>query len=177
MKIAPGIADNPPTRLFRAHGKLYGCNKAGGGAQFTATFVMTQATCSNLSMSGVAQFEWADGGHSTVFLAYHPQAERTEEAVRERLDHRRAMFQGLDRERVGALHRGLQRQRRQLQRRQPAEADQVLEHAELPAADAEHHEHHDATGHDPTTTPNTPPATVPDTNPGTVPVDRDAAAR
>ena len=35
---------------------------------------MSQATCSNLSMSGVAHFDWADGGHSTAFLAYHPQA-------------------------------------------------------------------------------------------------------
>ncbi len=73
MNITPGISDNPADQMVAAHGKLYGCNKAGGGAQFTATLVMTQATCSNLSMSGVAQFEWADGGHSTAFLSYHPQ--------------------------------------------------------------------------------------------------------
>ena len=73
-----------------AHGKLYGCNKAGGGAQFTASFVMSQATCANLSMSGVAQFDWADGGQSTVFPRVSPTGQRTEEAVRERLDHRRA---------------------------------------------------------------------------------------
>jgi hypothetical protein len=74
MKIAPGIEDNAADQAVSAHGKLYGCNKAGGGAQFTATYVMSQATCSDLSMSGVAHFDWADGGQSTVFLAYHPQA-------------------------------------------------------------------------------------------------------
>src|SRR5579862_3345423 len=73
MKVSPGIQDSPADQVVSAHGKLYGCNKAGGGAQFDATFQMTQATCSNLSMSGVAAFEWADGGHSTAFLAYHPQ--------------------------------------------------------------------------------------------------------
>jgi hypothetical protein len=73
MNIRPGISDNPADQMVQAHGKLYGCNKAGGGAQFTATLLMTQATCSNLAMSGVAQFEWADGGHSTAFLSYHPQ--------------------------------------------------------------------------------------------------------
>ena len=82
MNISPGISDNPADQMVSAHGKLYGCNKAGGGAQFTATLLMTQATCSNLAMSGVAQFEWADGGHSTAFLSYHPQTDRAEEAVR-----------------------------------------------------------------------------------------------
>ena len=74
MAIAPGISDNPGDQNVSAHGKLYGCNKAGGGAQYTASLVMTQATCANLEMSGVAQFEWANGQHSTAFLAYHPQA-------------------------------------------------------------------------------------------------------
>jgi hypothetical protein len=74
MQISPGIDDSPADQNVSATGKLYGCNKAGGGAQFSANFQMAQATCSNLAMSGDAEFEWADGEHSTAFLTFNPQA-------------------------------------------------------------------------------------------------------
>ncbi|MGO9875583.1 MAG: hypothetical protein ACLPVY_17505 [Acidimicrobiia bacterium] len=74
MTISPGIENSPADQNVAAHGKLYGCNKAGGGAQFSASFQMSQATCSNLAMSGVAQFDWADGETSTAFLTVNPQA-------------------------------------------------------------------------------------------------------
>jgi len=74
LRITPGVQNTPADQIVSAHGKIYGCNKAGGGAQFTASFLMSEATCADLSMSGVAQIEWADGGHSTTFLSFHPQA-------------------------------------------------------------------------------------------------------
>ncbi|HTD50032.1 MAG TPA: hypothetical protein VK771_05495, partial [Acidimicrobiia bacterium] len=73
MRITPGIDNTPTDQNVSASGKLYGCNKAGGAAQFSASLQMAQATCSNLAMSGVAQFEWADGSHSTAFLTLSPQ--------------------------------------------------------------------------------------------------------
>jgi len=74
MRIAPGIDNSATDQNVLATGKLYGCNKAGGAAEFSASLQMAQATCSNLAMSGVAQFEWADGSHSTAFLTLSPQA-------------------------------------------------------------------------------------------------------
>ncbi len=72
MNISPGIGNNPSGQTIQAHGRVSGCNKAGGGAQFTATLQMGGATCSNLSMQGEAQFEWANGSHSTAFLTFDP---------------------------------------------------------------------------------------------------------
>ena len=74
MNISPGVGNNPSDQIVSGHGRVYGCNKAGGGAQFTATLQMSSATCSNLSMSGAAQFEWANGTHSTAFLSFDPQS-------------------------------------------------------------------------------------------------------
>jgi hypothetical protein len=74
MNVSPGVGNNPADQVVSGHGRVYGCNKAGGGAQFTATMQMSGATCSNLSMQGEAQFEWADGEHSTAFLSFDPQA-------------------------------------------------------------------------------------------------------
>ena len=74
MNISPGVGNNPADQVVSGHGRVYGCNKAGGGAQFTATMQMSGATCSNLSMQGEAQFEWANGEHSTAFLSFDPQA-------------------------------------------------------------------------------------------------------
>jgi len=74
MNISPGVGNNPSDQVVSGHGRVYGCNKAGGGAQFTATMQMSGATCSNLSMQGEAQFEWTNGQHSTAFLSFDPQA-------------------------------------------------------------------------------------------------------
>src|SRR5215813_3473893 len=60
MNISPGVSNSPADQVVSGHGRVYGCNKAGGGAQFTATLQMSGATCSNLSMSGSAQFEWSN---------------------------------------------------------------------------------------------------------------------
>jgi hypothetical protein len=73
MRIAPGVGHNPSPQTVQAHGKLYGCNKAGGGGQFTATLSMASATCTSLAMSGNAQFDWVSGQHSSGFLTFQPQ--------------------------------------------------------------------------------------------------------
>jgi hypothetical protein len=164
MAIAPGISDNPGDQNVSAHGKLYGCNKAGGGSQYTASLVMTQATCANLAMSGVAQFEWANGQHSTAFLAYHPQAnEPKKQYVNGSITS--GAFQGLI---VSAWVRFTEvfngsgvncssgNQLKQI-KFSNTQSFQLL----TPNIDT--------TTTIPTTTPNTPPPTVPETNPGTVP--------
>jgi len=73
MSISPGVGNSPTSQIAVAHGKVYGCNKAGGGAQYSATLQMSGATCSNLAMSGTASFDWVNGAHSTAFLLFHPQ--------------------------------------------------------------------------------------------------------
>src|SRR5205085_2497011 len=74
MRLSPGVGNSPSSQSVSAHGKLFACNKAGGGAVFNATLSMSNATCSNLSMSGSAQFDWVNGSHSSVFLSFQPQA-------------------------------------------------------------------------------------------------------
>jgi hypothetical protein len=74
MFLNPGATQNPSGQQVTAKGKLYGCNKAGGGAVFSATLSMSNATCSNLAMSGNAQFDWVNGSHSSAFLNFQPQA-------------------------------------------------------------------------------------------------------
>src|ERR1700709_1425073 len=72
MTLSPGVSNSPSDQVVSGHGRVYGCNKAGGGAQFTATLQMSGATCSNLRMSGSAQFEWSNGTHSSAFLSFDP---------------------------------------------------------------------------------------------------------
>jgi len=72
MNISPGVGNNPSDQVISGHGRVYGCNKAGGGAQFSATLQMSSATCSNLAMRGSAQFEWSNGTHSSAFLSFDP---------------------------------------------------------------------------------------------------------
>ena len=74
MNISPGVGNTPANQTVSAHGKLYGCNKAGGGAQFSATLQMSQATCANLAASGSASFDWVNGTHSTGYLLFQPQS-------------------------------------------------------------------------------------------------------
>ena len=74
MRITPGVGNTPANQSVTARGKLFGCTKAGGGAQYSATLQMSQATCGNLAMSGTASFDWVNGSHSTAFLMFHPQA-------------------------------------------------------------------------------------------------------
>ena len=70
--IAPGVSNTPTSQTATAHGKVLHCNKT-AGALFTATLSMPQATCANLVMSGSANFDWVDGGHSTMSLLIEPQ--------------------------------------------------------------------------------------------------------
>ena len=74
MRLTPGASNNPSPQSVSGHGKLFGCNKAGGGAVFNATLSMSNATCSNVAMSGSAQFDWVNGSHSSAFLTFQPQA-------------------------------------------------------------------------------------------------------
>jgi hypothetical protein len=74
MRLTPGVSNNPSPQSVSGHGKLFGCNKAGGGAVFNAQLSMSNATCSNVAMSGSAQFDWVNGSHSSAFLTFQPQA-------------------------------------------------------------------------------------------------------
>ena len=74
MRITPGVGLTPANQSVTAHGRLWGCTKGGGGAQYSSTMRMSNATCYNLAMSGTASFDWADGSHSTAWLSFQPQA-------------------------------------------------------------------------------------------------------
>ena len=74
MRLSPGATQNPTNQSVSAHGKLFGCNKAGGGATFNGTLSMGSATCSSLSMSGSATFDWTNGSHSAAFLNFQQQS-------------------------------------------------------------------------------------------------------
>jgi hypothetical protein len=73
LVITPGVTGVPLDQSVSGHGRLYGCNKAGGGGRFSATLHMTHATCADLSMVGSARFDWANGGFSTAQLRFAPQ--------------------------------------------------------------------------------------------------------
>ena len=117
MNISPGVGNNPSDQVVSGHGRVYGCNKAGGGAQFTATLQMSSATCSNLSMQGEAQFEWSNGTHSSAFLSFDP-ASGNKFTISGSITS--GEFQGLHRAVAAAIHAGLQRLRAELQPEQPA---------------------------------------------------------
>jgi hypothetical protein len=74
IQISPGVGNTPSNQSVTVSGKMFSCNKAGGGAQFSANMQMTNATCGNLAMSGTASFAWLNGSHSTGFLRFQPQA-------------------------------------------------------------------------------------------------------
>ncbi len=74
ISIFPGVTNLPLQQSVTVSGKMFSCNKAGGGAQFSANMQMTNATCGNLAMSGTASFAWLNGSHSTGFLHFQPQA-------------------------------------------------------------------------------------------------------
>jgi hypothetical protein len=73
ISISPGVGNVPANQSVTVHGKIFGCNNAGGGAQFSSSMHMSNATCGNIAMSGTASFDWVDGGHSTAFLEFQPQ--------------------------------------------------------------------------------------------------------
>ena len=74
IAISPGVGNTPANQSVTVHGKMFSCNKAGGGAQFSANMQMSSATCGDLAMSGTASFAWGNGSHSTAYLQFQPQA-------------------------------------------------------------------------------------------------------
>ena len=74
MRITPGLLQTPADdQDATATGRLYGCNKSGGSARFSATLTMTAATCGSFSMQGTGTFAWANGQSSTATLVFQQQ--------------------------------------------------------------------------------------------------------
>ncbi len=73
LRVSPGITDVPADQTVLGHGRLYGCNKAGGAARFSGTFHIPQADCTDLSMAGSGRFAWANGRSSTATLTLTSQ--------------------------------------------------------------------------------------------------------
>ena len=70
---SPGLTQVPANQTVVANGRLYGCNKAGGSAIFSATLHMAHATCADLSMVGNARFGWVNGQFSKAVQNLSPQ--------------------------------------------------------------------------------------------------------
>jgi hypothetical protein len=74
MIITPGLSKTPTDQKVAAHGRVYGCNKVGGGGKFSASLTMTAASCANRRFLGTAKFAWTNGLTSTATLAFLPAA-------------------------------------------------------------------------------------------------------
>jgi hypothetical protein len=72
MILTPGLSHTPANQTVNTHGRVYGCNKAGGGGKFRATLAMTAATCANRRFDGEGHFDWANGQSSTASLSFLP---------------------------------------------------------------------------------------------------------
>ena len=72
MIVIPGLSNSPTDQVVHAHGRVYGCNKAGGGGKFTANMTTSGATCNNRHFSGTATFAWANGRSSIVSIMFVP---------------------------------------------------------------------------------------------------------
>jgi hypothetical protein len=165
IAISPGVGNTPANQSVTVHGKMFGCNKAGGGAQFSASMQMSGATCNNLAMSGTASFAWGNGSHSTASLQFQPQAQEPNKVVVTGIM-TSGMFQGL-------LARS---QLRYTQLFDGSGANcspsNLLRHIsyinsrsfQLLTPDVTTTTQPPGTTQPPTTTPPTPPATVPNTN-------------
>jgi hypothetical protein len=73
MIVSPGVTNTPTDQAVSGHGRLYGCNKAGGSGQFSATMHMSNATCADLSMAGSTRIDWANGKSSWATLTFTSQ--------------------------------------------------------------------------------------------------------
>ncbi len=73
MQILPGVTHTPTAQTVHAHGRLFGCDKAGGAALFTATMHMRAATCDDLTTAGVGKFAWLNGQTSNALLFFTQQ--------------------------------------------------------------------------------------------------------
>jgi hypothetical protein len=74
MILSPGLSNTPTNQTVTAFGRLYGCNKAGGGGHYHATLTMTRATCASRRFEGEAQFDWVNGRTSTGHMELVPAA-------------------------------------------------------------------------------------------------------
>ena len=72
MIISPGLSHTPTDQTVAARGRVYGCNKAGGGGKYTATLTMKGATCESRTYLGEAHFSWANGQTSIAALGLLP---------------------------------------------------------------------------------------------------------
>jgi hypothetical protein len=73
MRLTPGLTNTPTNQSVSGHGRVYGCNKAGGGGTFSATLHSPGATCGDYSLSGTGIFRWANGATSTATLVFQQQ--------------------------------------------------------------------------------------------------------
>jgi hypothetical protein len=73
MRATPGFTRTPSNQDVAAHGRINGCNKAGGGGMYKARLHATNATCGHFSLSGTARFDWANGKSSTANLIFQQQ--------------------------------------------------------------------------------------------------------
>ncbi|MFM8236245.1 MAG: hypothetical protein ACKOBG_00600 [Actinomycetota bacterium] len=74
MRMTPGLLTAPAgDQSATITGRIYGCNKSGGSANFTASLTMTAATCGSYSMQGTGTFAWADGQTSGATLVFQQQ--------------------------------------------------------------------------------------------------------
>ena len=72
MILSPGLSHTPTDQTVAAHGRVYGCNKAGGGGKYTATLAMKGATCESRTYLGEAHFSWANGQTSVAAIGLLP---------------------------------------------------------------------------------------------------------
>jgi hypothetical protein len=72
MILSPGLSNTPTNQTVSAHGRLYGCSKAGGAGYYHATLRMTAATCASRRFEGEAWFDWANGRTSTGHITFVP---------------------------------------------------------------------------------------------------------
>jgi hypothetical protein len=70
---SPGITHTPSRQTVKGTGKMYGCKKSGGSADFTATLQMPHASCAFLEMSGIGKFTWPSGKTTTAGLTFDPK--------------------------------------------------------------------------------------------------------
>ena len=72
MILSPGLSHTPTDQTVAAHGRVYGCNKAGGGGTYTATLSMKGATCESRTYVGEAHFSWANGQTTVASVGLLP---------------------------------------------------------------------------------------------------------
>src|SRR5262249_16937538 len=73
MHLTPGLTGTARNQTVVAHGRVYGCNKAGGSGRFTANLNVSAGTCSQYSLQGTGSFDWANGDTSAATLIFQQQ--------------------------------------------------------------------------------------------------------